>query len=193
MDIGNLGCCVQYVKMLTVNPAAICTYKILLVLYYFLWFVTSSLVCFYLTFFLFFFAILCVSYCLYFEQFSSVTACGLSWNRPLWKILNKYILFFVVFISKWEGFYMHPRHPGMHIAIGCLLIILSFELNFFVCRHVSIWGFQNRVCPEKRNHPGFVNISHTILIHTYINGKVFTSTTAWKTKKLIFFSKKVEI
>ena len=53
---------------------------------------------------------------------------------------------------------------------------MSFELKFFVCRHVSIWGFQNRVClsvclsicpyPEKRNHPGFVNISPTLEIVT---------------------------
>ena len=57
---------------------------------------------------------------------------------------------------------------------------LSFGLNFFVCRHVSIWGFQNRVCPsvrpsvrlsicpypEKRNYPGFVNISPTLVIDT---------------------------
>ena len=55
---------------------------------------------------------------------------------------------------------------------------MSFQLKFFVCRHVSIWGFQNRVClsvrpsirpsicpyPEKRNHPSFVNVSPTLLI-----------------------------
>ena len=35
-----------------------------------------------------------------------------------------------------------------------------------------MWGFQNRVClsvcpyPEKRNHPGFVNISPTLVIDT---------------------------
>ena len=57
---------------------------------------------------------------------------------------------------------------------------MSFELKFFVCRHVSMWGFQNRVClsvcpsvclsicpyPEKRNHHSFVNISPTIVIDT---------------------------
>ena len=49
---------------------------------------------------------------------------------------------------------------------------MSFELKFFVCRHVFIWGFQNRVClsicpyPEKRNHPSFVNISPTLVIDT---------------------------
>ena len=63
---------------------------------------------------------------------------------------------------------------------------MSFELKFFVCRHVSMWGFQNRVClsvrlsvrssvcpsvcppvcphPEKRNHHSFVNISPTLVI-----------------------------
>ena len=61
---------------------------------------------------------------------------------------------------------------------------MSFELNFFVCPHVSIRGFQNRVClsvcpsvcpsvclsicpyPEKRNHHSFVNISPTLVIDT---------------------------
>ena len=55
---------------------------------------------------------------------------------------------------------------------------MSFELKFFVCRHVSMWGFQNRVClsvyltvcpsvcphPEKRNRHIFVNISPTLVI-----------------------------
>ena len=61
---------------------------------------------------------------------------------------------------------------------------MSFELKFFVCRHVSIWGFQNRVClsvcpsvcpsvclsicpyPEKRNHHSSFNISPTLVIDT---------------------------
>ena len=33
---------------------------------------------------------------------------------------------------------VHPLPPGMHIAIDSLLQVLSFELDFFVCRHVSI-------------------------------------------------------
>ena len=55
---------------------------------------------------------------------------------------------------------------------------MSFELKFFVCRHVSMWGFQNRVCPsvrpsvrpsvcphpEKGNPLSFVNISTTLVI-----------------------------
>ena len=57
---------------------------------------------------------------------------------------------------------------------------MSFELKFFVCRHVSMWRFQNRVClsvrlsvclsvcphPEKRYHHSFVNISPTLVIDT---------------------------
>ena len=72
--------------------------------------------------------------------------------------------------------FMHPRPPGRHIGIDCYPLILSFELKFFVCRHVSIWGFQNRVClsvrlsicpyPRKRNHPSFVNVSPTLVIDT---------------------------
>ena len=86
---------------------------------------------------------------------------------------------------------MHPRPPGMHIAIDSKLIILSFELRVFVCRHVSIWGFQNRVClsvpREKkslclRQYQSYIN-------NWYINGKVFTITTVWKPKNLIFFFK----
>ena len=71
---------------------------------------------------------------------------------------------------------MHPRPLGRHIGIDGWLLILSFELKFFVCRHVSIWGFQNRVClfvhlslclhPRKRNHHSFVNISPTLVIDT---------------------------
>ena len=71
---------------------------------------------------------------------------------------------------------MHPRHPGVHIAIDRYLLILSFELKFFVCRHVSLWGFQNPVClsvpREKKiiNHPSFVNISSTLIIGTCWRG-----------------------
>ena len=42
--------------------------------------------------------------------------------------------------------FMHPRPPGRHIGIDGQPLILSFELKFFVCRHVSMWWFQNRVC-----------------------------------------------
>ena len=72
-------------------------------------------------------------------------------------------------------------------------------MNFFVCRHVSIWGFQNRVrpsvClyPEKRNHPAWLRQYQSYISNWYINGKVFTSITAWEPKKFEFFSKKFKI
>ena len=66
---------------------------------------------------------------------------------------------------------------------------MSFELNFFVSRHLSTWGFRNRVCLyQKRNHSTFVNISPTVVIDT-MNGKVFTSTATWK--PIIFFYSKM--
>ena len=43
------------------------------------------------------------------------------------------------------------------------------------------------------NHLSFVNIGPTLVAYSYVNGKVFTSTTTWKPKNLNFFSKKVEI
>ena len=32
-----------------------------------------------------------------------------------------------------EVLIMHPRHPGMHMAIDSLLLILTVELKFFLC------------------------------------------------------------
>ena len=91
---------------------------------------------------------------------------------------------------------MHIRPPGRRIGIDSWPLILSFELKCFVCPHASIQGFQFRVCltvysyPEKRNHPGFVNISFTLIIHASI-GKFSQVATAWKPKNLIFFFKNV--
>ena len=46
--------------------------------------------------------------------------------------------------------YIYASPPWVHIAIDSYLLILSFVLKFFVCRHVSIQGFQNRVCLSVR-------------------------------------------
>ena len=84
---------------------------------------------------------------------------------------------------------MHPRRPGMHIAIDSLLVISSFRLNFFVCRHVSILGFRNRVCPypENRICPSFVNISPTVVNNTWMEKSLKIGTTAcMETQKLDF-------
>ena len=82
--------------------------------------------------------------------------------------------------------YCASSSSGRHIAIDSSLLILSFELKFFACRHVSICGFWNRVCPypEKRNHHSFVNITPALVV------KVFsTRATEWKPKNLILFKK----
>ena len=69
--------------------------------------------------------------------------------------------------------FKHLRHIlGMHLAIDIYNLILRFDLKFFVCRHVSIWGFWNRVCLSVRlsvcitreKKTGFVNISPTLVI-----------------------------
>ena len=68
---------------------------------------------------------------------------------------------------------------------------MSFELKFFVCWHVSI-GYENSktvsVCPypEKRNHPGFVNISPTLVIDASMerSSRVLLH---WNPKSWIFF------
>ena len=40
--------------------------------------------------------------------------------------------------------------------------------------------------PRKKNRPGFCQYQ-SYISNWYVNGKVFTSTTAWEPKKLIFF------
>ena len=50
----------------------------------------------------------------------------------------------------------------------------EFWVKIFVCRHVSIWGFQNRVCLSirlsKRNHHSLVNISPALVNDTSMEG-----------------------
>ena len=67
-------------------------------------------------------------------------------------------------------------------------------LKFFVCRHVSMWGFRNRACPylEKRNHPIFVNISLTLMIDTWIEKYSDSSRVLQHENPKNFFSKMVE-
>ena len=71
------------------------------------------------------------------------------------------------------------------------LLTPNFELKFFVCRHVSMGmripkscavSVRLSVCmyPENINHTSFVNISPIASSNSNNNGKVFTSTTAWK-------------
>ena len=106
-------------------------------------------------------------------------------------------------------FILHPRPQGMN-AYRDWQLTPNFVLwvdFFFVCRHVSIWGFQNRVylsvCLFARLSVPRVSVPREItqassisVLHSnnwYINGKVFTSTTALKPINSNSFSKKFVI
>ena len=76
-----------------------------------------------------------------------------------------------------ESLYHYYAVPSSGEAYSDRQLTLNFELwvkNFFVYRHVSIWGFHNPVCPsvcpypEKRYHYSIVNISPTVVIDTSI-------------------------
>ena len=83
-------------------------------------------------------------------------------------IENRKMLRFFYFFSKRRA--SNYASPSSWKAYSDRRLTTNFELwvEIFVCRHVSIWGFQNRVClyHEKRNHPGFVNIRLTLVIGT---------------------------
>ena len=86
---------------------------------------------------------------LFFFHFWDVTQDGLLHRLPTHR--NFFLFFCFPFISlPLNCLIMHPRPSGRHIGIDGLPLILSFELKFFVCRHVSMWGFQNRVCLSVR-------------------------------------------
>ena len=76
----------------------------------------------------------------------------------------------------------------------------EFWVEIFACRHVSMWGFQNRVClsvrlsvhlsvPREKKSP-YLRQYQSYISNWYINGKAFTSSTPWKQKKFDFFLQK---
>ena len=101
-----------------------------------------------------------------------------------------------------HSYYASPS-SARHIGIDRWPLILNFELKFFVCRHVSTWGFQNRVSlfvrpsvclsAPREKKPSWLRQYQSYISNWYINGKVFTSTTTWKPKNFNFFSRKFEI
>ena len=76
---------------------------------------------------------------------------------------------------------------------------MTFEFKFFcvpTCFHMRIPNSKTLFVRTPRKVitlARFVNISPTVVIDIYINGKVFTITTTWKPKNLILFSKKLKI
>ena len=88
-----------------------------------------------------------------------------------------------------DGLSPHPHYtsPSSGEAYRVRQLTTSFELKFFVCRHVSMWGLQSRVClsvrpsvrlsvrlsvcpsvrtPRKEITLAFVNMSPTLVIDT---------------------------
>ena len=83
----------------------------------------------------------------------SFTTFTVTWKMRLSGVMN---------VKKKKTFLWYFRtdkcSTALHVlAPVCHFTLLSFELIFFVCRHVSIWGFQNRVrlsvcTPWKERH-----------------------------------------
>ena len=75
----------------------------------------------------------------------------------------------------------------------------NFELKFFVCQHVSMWGFQNVPClsvhvsVSRENKSPCFRQYLSYISNWYIKGKVFTSTTPLKPTNFNFFPKKFKI
>ena len=79
--------------------------------------------------------------------------------------------------------FIHLRHLGMHIEIKSYPnFVLWAEIFLFL--HVSIWGFL--ICVSRKDI--FLDPSISVLQYSnwYINGNVFTSTTAWKTRRSFY-------
>ena len=58
-------------------------------------------------------------------------------------------------------------------------------------RNWILSGFRVSVCRETKSP--WLRQYQSFISNWYVNGKVFTSTTTWESKNLIFFSKKFEI
>ena len=75
---------------------------------------------------------------------------------------------------------------------------MSFELKYFLCRHISIMRIPKSclsVClsvPREKISP-YLRQYQSCNSNWYSTGKVSTSSTAWKPKNSIFFSEKIEI
>ena len=94
--------------------------------------------------------------------------------------------------------YLEKRnHPGLVNISPTLLIDASMERSSQVLQHgkTKIWIFFQKSSKFKfwlvtKSFDGLRQYQSYIGTNWYINGKVFTSTTPWKPKKIWFFFKK---
>ena len=73
----------------------------------------------------------------------------------------------------------------LQVETFCVPTCFHMNIPKFII-YPSVCSYSECPYPEKRNRPAFVNISPTLVHNWYINGKVFMSTTAWKTKNWFY-------
>ena len=82
--------------------------------------------------------------------------------------------------------YINYASPSSGYSYCDRQLTLNFDLwaEFFGCRHVSIWGFRNRVCLSvpRENELSYLRRYQSYSSNWYINGKVLTNTTACSLK-----------
>ena len=64
----------------------------------------------------------------------------------------------------------------------------SMETQKFDFFFKKVWSWI-LTCAKSQNHLSFISSYSFYISNLYINGKIFTSTTTWKSKNLIFFFK----
>ena len=103
-----------------------------------------------------------------------------------------------IYYASWHGIYWYiyisrPRSWSSGDAYSYTQLSPYFEhwVEFFVCRHVYIWGFRKHVCPSEKKSP-WLRQYQSYSSNWYINGKVYTSTTTWK-PRFFFFQKRSKL
>ena len=114
------------------------------------------------------------------------------------RVLHHQKFYFFLKSSKFE-FWLVPKiwnHLSFVNISPTLVIDTSMERSSRVLHHQKFYFFKKSskfefwLVPKIWNHLSFVNISPTLgILQSYINGKVFTSTTPWKPQNLNSFQK----
>ena len=95
------------------------------------------------------------------EGHPSMQKCSLTWCFPeQWQIQNSSLDQSGIII---EGRYNYASLSSWE-AYRDRQLTTNFELKYFVCRHVSIWGFQNPVCPSVLNPRKEITMASSISV-----------------------------